>query len=163
MSWAKLDDGLPNNPKVEGLSDRAFRLYVGSICYCARNFTGGALTAKATRIVCAEAAALKKHVGELHDAGLWDRTGDGYLVHDYLKYNPSTEDAKERQEQLRQIRSDAGRRGADARWHGKRDGKSATKIWQPEYAPVPSRKDQKPLEATISEELRKAALTGPIR
>lgn len=102
MPWLKLDDGFPNNPKARHLSDRALRLYVHALCLCARNLTDGAIDQRDLKVLQAETSATRKHVDELHHAGLWDRTADGYLVHNYLKYNPSAEKVKEEREKARQ-------------------------------------------------------------
>lgn len=85
MSWARLDDSFAEHPKVLGLSDRAFRVYVLALCYCARNRTDGALPPAALRMFGCRA----QHIEELADAGLWDETEHGWQVHDYLEYNPS--------------------------------------------------------------------------
>lgn len=51
----------------------------------------------------------------LAECGLWERTEGGYLVHDFLEYNPS------REEHLKDkmSKSDAGKRGAHKRWKSK--------------------------------------------
>jgi hypothetical protein len=156
VTWFKGDDNLPNNHKLENLTVHAKFLYVCSLAYCARNLTDGALTARAVRIVRAECPATAKHVGELADAGLWDRTGDGYLVHDYLDYNPRREQvlaeraaAKDRMKRVR-----SGERLGE---HPPNNGENFGRVFGD---PVPSRKDQKPLGASIALELEKAALTG---
>ena len=41
MTWLRIDDCMPDHPKVDGLSDRAFRAHVTGLCYCARHLTDG--------------------------------------------------------------------------------------------------------------------------
>ena len=41
MTWIKLDDGFPNNPKIVGLSDHSFRLYIAGLCYSGKYLTDG--------------------------------------------------------------------------------------------------------------------------
>lgn len=114
MTWVKLDDGFPNSPKVDRLSDKAKLLYVAGLCYCGRNLTDGVLTTgKAVKIVLAEVGAKPRHVTELHEAGLWDRMVDGWLVHDYLDYNPSREKVLEERRKARDRM--AQRRGSSER------------------------------------------------
>jgi hypothetical protein len=91
MAWVKVDDGFPNNAKVEPLSDRAFRLHVAGMCYSARNLTDGILSPRSVTILRAETKATNKHAAELISAGLWDVIDDGYSIHDYLEYNPTRE------------------------------------------------------------------------
>jgi hypothetical protein len=78
---------------------------------------------------------------QLEDAGVWDRVDDGWVIHDYLDYNPSREQVllerkknAERQEKFRRRRngkpvppdgSDAPSNGGSngvTRAAGKRDG-----------------------------------------
>jgi hypothetical protein len=94
VSWLRIDDGFAEHPKVIGLSDRAFRLHVAAMCFCARNLTDGRLVKRSVGMVCALAQASKKHVGELVDAGLWIREDDGYAIKDFLVYNPPAEKVK---------------------------------------------------------------------
>ena len=87
MSWVRLDDAMPDSLKIAPLSDAAFRAYVTSICYCARILSDGFVPAKKAKDV----AGRPRVVQELTDAGLWAATDTGFLVHDYLVYNPSRE------------------------------------------------------------------------
>jgi hypothetical protein len=107
MTWVRLDDRFPSHRKVALLSDRAFRLHVSAICWCAENLTDGHIgdreLALITRIRSVRATAK-----ELQDAGVWDRVGDSWVIHDYLEYNPSREQVllerkknAERQERFR--------------------------------------------------------------
>src|SRR5437016_2129606 len=94
MSWVKLDDGFAEHPKVSALTDRAFRLYLTGLCYCARNLTDGTLPPRGLRTVLAGSGATKKHVLELVGAGLWEVDGDEHSVHDYLSYNKTKVDVE---------------------------------------------------------------------
>lgn len=84
MTWARLDDGFDEHPKVVARSDRAFRAHVRGIVYCARNLTNGFVP---------EAAAVQLRgrpaVDELVLAGLWEQVDGGYRIHDYLDYHPT--------------------------------------------------------------------------
>lgn len=117
MSWLRIDDGFVEHEKVIGLSDRAFRLHMGALCFCARNLTDGRLNSASIRMVSGLVSATKKHVSELETAGLWLPNADGFEVKDYLEYNMDAETAKA----LKKRRSDAGKLGAAKRWD---DGKS---------------------------------------
>lgn len=104
MPWARLDDGFPENDKVENLTDRSFRLHVTAICYCARNLTDGFVSPKALK-VCALIAGNGRpgrNVQELIDSGLWEEFEDGWLINDYLEYNPTAEDVKEERRKNRE-------------------------------------------------------------
>lgn len=108
MPWVKLDDRFPSHRKVALLSDRAFRLHVSAICWCAENLTDGRIVDRELPLV-AHIRGIKATAKQLEEAGVWDRTDDGWVIHDYLDYNPSREqvllDRKknaERQERWRQ-------------------------------------------------------------
>lgn len=94
MTWAKLDDLFPQHRKVRRLSDGAFRVHVTAICACAHDLTDGYLTVEDVE----DLSGLKDplvHVPELVSRGLWDPDeADGWLIHDYLDYNPSAEKVK---------------------------------------------------------------------
>lgn len=106
--FVRLDHGMPENPKVVGLSDAAFRLYVEAICWCSRQETDGKIP-----------AAMMKRLGrakdttELVSAGLIDRDGRDFEVHDYLAFQRSRQEIAE----FRESRSDRGKKGNHARWH----------------------------------------------
>src|SRR5688572_13859080 len=51
VPYLNIDDGMDEHPKVEGLSDAAFRMYVAGMLYSARRGTDGAIPrAKARRL-----------------------------------------------------------------------------------------------------------------
>ena len=84
--WVKIDNGLPDHPKVIGLSDAAFRLYVTGICYSSRFLTDGELSsAVLRRLGGAEAAQ------ELVKAGLLAETPEGAQIASYGEYQQSKE------------------------------------------------------------------------
>lgn len=94
MSWVKLCDGFPGHVKVRGLSDAAFRLHVTALCDCAAHLTDGRVTSAAARTLpgSPQGARLKKTVAELVAVGLWEEADeDGWLIHDFLEWNPSGE------------------------------------------------------------------------
>ena len=95
MVWVKLDDGLADHPKVLGLSDTAFRLYVTALCYSARYLTDGMVPGAFASNAVTNALDLDQSpIRELLDAGLWLSVGNDYEIHDFLAYNPSREDVE---------------------------------------------------------------------
>lgn len=107
MTWVRLDDRFTENGKVAELSDKAFRAYVAGLCYSARNLTDGHLKPSALPGIT---RGRKACLAELEDAGLIHRNGEGgYLIHDYLEYNPPAEKVKrdraEAAARMREIRA----------------------------------------------------------
>ena len=112
MPWVNLDDQYPEHPKVDGLSDGAFRLNTAAICYCNRQQTNGIVSAvMVPRLI---PRFRKTYVQELVDRMLWHDLGDGaaYELHDFLDWNRSREQIAED----RAKNSINGRKGAEKRW-----------------------------------------------
>lgn len=96
MPWVRFDDTFWTNPKLERLSDRAYRLYMRSIGYCSQHMTDGVIDVTAMRTLGAQ----RKLCDELVAAGCWDIVPDGgYTVHDYLEFNLSREEIAEKRRQ----------------------------------------------------------------
>lgn len=89
--WVKLDDQMPNDPEVDGLSDGAFRLYVTAICYCQAELTDGYITtAKLRRIVPNYKPAYLRELSKLSDhpdGPLLAPVDEGYMIRNFTKYN----------------------------------------------------------------------------
>lgn len=99
MTWLRVDDGFPEHHKIQALTDKAFRLHVTAMCSSARRLSDGHLSdldVTVCRMVAGKARV--NHVQELEQRGLWKRNGNGYLINDYLEYNPSAERVKEQRE-----------------------------------------------------------------
>lgn len=84
MSWVKLDDRIFDNPKIAALSDTAKVAYLESVCYCARELTDGFIPNKK-----ALGLAGKPRIVQEITPHLWEIAPGGFMVHDYLKYNPT--------------------------------------------------------------------------
>jgi hypothetical protein len=110
-TYIRIHDGMPDHPKVDGLSNGAFRLLVTCWCYCSRYLTDGCIPSKVW---------LRKGNGryrnELRNAGLVEmdsETGDAYF-HDYLEHQRSAAEVAD----LRKHRQEAGRLGGKAKAKG---------------------------------------------
>src|SRR6266705_2800835 len=90
MAWVRLDDGYPEHPKVDRVGPLAAWLNVCAWAYCARNLTDGFVPDG--RVDQLAAVQKPRHLVELLLEGkLWERVPGGFLVHDFLDYNPSRE------------------------------------------------------------------------
>jgi hypothetical protein len=90
MTWVKLDDGFPNNPKIVGLSDHSFRLYVSALCYSGKYLTDGFIP-----------QAVVDQLGnpdELLDNGLWEETLGGVYVNNYTEYQTPKAEVERKRE-----------------------------------------------------------------
>jgi hypothetical protein len=115
MTFLNVDDNFAEHPKVDVLTDNAFRLHVAALCYCSRLQTDGEIEAsKVARLV---PRFRKSSVAELVAARLWIPIDTGYAIHDYLDWNRSRAQIAESRDRISKVRSAAGKKGADARWH----------------------------------------------
>lgn len=155
MTWLKTDDKYPEHRKVRRLSDAAYRLHHTAMCACARDETDGLVTE--TDIEDMEhGKRLRKHVPHLVEAGLWDEVRGGWVIHDYLHYNPSHEqlNAKRAADRERQINSrkrramETGTEPASSTDMSRRDNGVTGVV---SHTPVPSRPDptRKDSESTL--------------
>jgi hypothetical protein len=107
VPYLNTDDGMDEHPKIDCLSDAAYRLLMASMHYCARNLTDGFVPlARARRLTVTGTDSV---AAELIGAGVWHDLGNGcdrgecieartchtdgrkahYIVHDYLQWNHS--------------------------------------------------------------------------
>lgn len=116
MTWYKVDDGFWAHPKTLLISDSAIALWLKAGTWASQMLTDGLVPSGSLGLFgSGEAVA-----AELVDVGLWEPDPKGYRFHDWDHYQPSAEVEKAK----RAARSEAGRKGAEARWGGKTDGKS---------------------------------------
>ncbi len=112
MTWVRLDDGFAEHPKMEAVGPLGMALQVAALCYCARHLTDGHLPAsKVPRLL--DLPQWRKVVATLEREGVWDATEDGWVIHDYLAFQPSRDSV----EAERSGKAGAGKRGNHKRWH----------------------------------------------
>jgi hypothetical protein len=126
MVWAKIDDGILDNPKIARVGLFGFAIHVAGIVWSCRNLTDGFIPVSRCGClldVAATSRELISNVGDqivpindevkadvgklvsdrthpsalviiatLVDAGLWREADGGYVIHDFLQYNPSRAD-----------------------------------------------------------------------
>ena len=104
-TWLKTDDKFPEHKKVRRLTDSAYRLHHTAMCACAKDETDGLVTEEDIADM-EHGERLRKHVDALVLARLWEVAPGGWMIHDFLHYNPSHEEqnatrAKNRERQAR--------------------------------------------------------------
>jgi hypothetical protein len=75
MAHFLIDDRACSHPKILGISDGAFRLWVSAGCWCARYSPDGYVPASAAKALVRRGLM---HAQRLEQAGLWEREGDGW-------------------------------------------------------------------------------------
>lgn len=107
--FIRVHDGMPDHPKVDVLSDKAFRLLVSSWCWCNRQRTDGRIPAARWK-----KQATPKARRELIAAGLAEELPAGDVqMHDYLDWQRSATEIAE----LKAAKSQGGSFGNHKRWH----------------------------------------------
>ncbi len=112
MAWVRVDDQFSENPKHAAVGPVGWGVWLAGLAYCNRNLTDGfiprsvAHTFADFKMVDAEGwiwtiartsgsggADLDGEwiAGRLVEAGIWHESDGGYMVHDYLEFQPSRE------------------------------------------------------------------------
>lgn len=148
MGWVRVSDDFYDHPKFVDLTPLSIALWLTSVAYCNRNRTDGQIAASAASRLCDfDGLAYKTSesdlfvsmeddvaplaIDDLVKNDLWHTNGHDcpecpqpgrryYYIHDYLKYQPSADEIRERAA----ARSRAGKKGAASKWHGMKDGES---------------------------------------
>ena len=89
MSWVKLDDSFYSHPKVVSAGAEASGLYVWALAYSSHHLTDGHVPGAWVKQMMGRRAGAISAV--LVETGLWEVNGTGWLIHDYLNYNPPRE------------------------------------------------------------------------
>jgi hypothetical protein len=91
LAWLKVDDRFPSHPKVVRAGLGGWLALCG-ICYCRAHLTDGFIPREAVPTLAPGLTRALHHAARLVALGLWHEHPDGYLVHDFLEWNPSRAD-----------------------------------------------------------------------
>jgi hypothetical protein len=143
MPWARFDERFPKHRRIRGLSDAAFRLQVSAVCWSSEYLTNGHIP-PGDLSDSAEMKRPEKAATELAQVGRWHLPGhdcdsefcypiaDGWLIHNYLEFNPSRESVETKRE------ADAQRKKAGRTSESRRSPRGHTSESEVTH-PVPSR------------------------
>jgi hypothetical protein len=111
MTWIKLNDNVCRHPKIAGLTDRGFRVWIQALCYASEFLTDGVLPPVFLDKVSTKVRA------ELFSAGLWFiNSRGGVSIHDYLEHQSSKgEVAEERARSAKNSKEYRQRRRRESR------------------------------------------------
>lgn len=110
MAWARFDDRFHGNPKVMGVwhtCPEAIGLYVMSVTYCAQHETDGLVHDWFLQTLQPTKSKRQRLTSALLNAGLFAEHEAGYLINDYLEFNPSKADLEARRQAERMRREQA--------------------------------------------------------
>lgn len=105
MTWLKVDDTFPSHRKVKRAGAEAIALWLAGCCYSSRHGTDGFLPSEDVPHLEWHAPGLPE---QLVSVGLWEVAQGGYLIHDFLIYNPKADEVKAKKDahaqQMRALR-----------------------------------------------------------
>lgn len=107
MSWAKIDDRFHSHRKVRQAGLEATGLFARALSYAAAEASDGHIEDAWVEEAAGKRAG--KLAALLVEAGLWERNGTGFFIHDWLAYNPSRTEA----DALAKKKQEAGKRGGE--------------------------------------------------
>lgn len=144
MGWAKFDDRYSEHPKVVAAGPLAELLDRRAIEYSARQETDGFVPEQQARRLCADlvmdlGADWIEIVKALIEVGRWIEAPGGYLIHDFLDYNPprAKRDADRQAARERMAAARANKRGRSQDVRANTSGSSGNPVPVPQ--PVPQR------------------------
>lgn len=129
MSWIRIEDKFCSHPKLMQGGALAICLQIRALCYAGQHLTDGLIPSGALTTMTADFCELDllghpshpegaTNAGGIEwgdrmvELGLWDVHEHGWMIHDYLDYNPSRKD----QEALQRLRQREGKKAALKRW-----------------------------------------------
>jgi hypothetical protein len=150
MPWVRSDDDEPQHVKFLQVPIAAYGLFQAAKCYASRRGTngfipleamGGAIYPNVTRQQCirlAQILAAARDPRRPDSKPLFEVVEGGWMIHDYLDYNPTAEQAKAKRD---------ANRGRIQRWrNGQRNALQNADVTPPPYPvpdPVPVPKPEK--------------------
>jgi len=116
MAWVRLDDQAPRNAKILMAGPAAAWMWVCGIAHCQAHLSEGFIADVAIAMIGVRGEERARKLAEvLVTCGLFDRVDGGYMVHDYLDFNDTREEAIARKVSLSAKRAAAGRAGGLAK------------------------------------------------
>src|SRR5690606_10602525 len=129
MAWVRIDDHFTEHPKLVQAGPLGVAMQIAALCYANRHLTDGELPANIVArfmpTVCydhetGEEITWRDVADRLVEIGIWHKTESGYVIHDYLEYQPSKADveagraaARERMARIRSKRKANQSRSSD--------------------------------------------------
>ena len=156
MSWAKIDDQFYNHPKVAALGPYLLPcvgLHVLALCYAGAYLTNGRVPRTQIPRLAGDLTTLLQDgdpfvlVDRLIAVRLWHDRGAFFVIHDYLKYNPSRKQVLEARRNKVLAGQAGGQASAQARAQA---GRQAERKQNSTPVPVPVLKEHPETTGALS-------------
>lgn len=102
MGWLKIDDKYPRNPKVLAGDIETSWFYVCALTHCAEQLTDGFIADSAVPVIAPHVIAPQDVAERCVQLGMFTRVTNGFLVPDFLDFNPSRAEVVEKREKDRE-------------------------------------------------------------
>lgn len=99
MAWVRIDDRLHSHPKVLRAwahDPAAIGLHLLALSYSADYLTDGVIGPAFVLTQLPQKRRRDRAVAALVQSGLWERNGEGWIIHDYLDFNESRQQILDR-------------------------------------------------------------------
>jgi hypothetical protein len=150
MTWVRIDDQMPQHPKLARVGPLGFALQIAALCYANRHLTDGFIPWSVARSLLnwefveppdedgneriMRLSISNGHIGDdvsadyviglLVSAGVWKEAAGGYRIHDYRKYQPTKKEVLAQQAHKVAAGQAGGIAAAKARAQAKRKQKA---------------------------------------
>jgi hypothetical protein len=98
MAWIRIEDSMFRHRKIVEIPPHSKLLLIGSLCHCADQLTDGFISAGAAKAVARLLGVPWSAHKPLVACELWHEVAGGYSIHDYLDYQPSASQERQRRE-----------------------------------------------------------------
>ena len=83
MVWARIDDSILDNIKIQKVGVNGFAMHVAAITWCARTLSDGFVPeVRIDLLLPLDRTAVTNTVDMLVYVGLWEKVPGGYQIHD---------------------------------------------------------------------------------
>lgn len=140
MSWARLDDRFFMHPKVIKAGHGPAWLWIASIGYASANLTDGFIPESALVLIGNISKTIAKRFSlTLVDVGLFEKAEGGFMIHDYLEWNPSAADVRaKRQDIVDRVQKHRDKKKASKEGDGNEDVTRYNRVSNAIVTPPPS-------------------------
>lgn len=163
MSWVKIDDQFPYNRKIISAGIEGRSLYITALCYVSHQLTDGFIPEPVLPVLQALSGVtdVKQTASKLLEVCLWDACEGGYMIHDYLEYNPTKDEVLKTREARKEAGAAGGRRSSESK-QAKRQAnaeQNSSKIQPPTRTPSPIDDSKESSSSDLMTELQKCVLS----
>jgi hypothetical protein len=116
VAWVRLDDAMPNHPKVMAAGPQGFALDVAGICYSNKHSTDGFIPDYALPAVCPSLSSPRKWARRLVEVGRWVAVDGGWRIHDIEDFQFTRAEMEDRET----AKSEKAAKANHVRWHKQR-------------------------------------------